>query len=287
MSEKRESCACLQDNRPCDGTCTPETIVPENRHALLTVINGGQRGLDKGNLKDRLLERLSLEGQYFEFINILRYFRLLGGGESGEPGIPPFEKLKGAFTESELMIAANYKEPSLIIIPDTSLSSKIEAIDSRLNSVKRYSGFDITYHTDIDVSYSGFCDGKENPSLWNVAIAEGMPEMDIYEWDDPDMVLDKRIITAKKNRGNEKYVNPQIYAMLIMRAMRQGIPMDQITRTLFPGYSPDSNSPEYIPRAFRARWDAYCKAPVFDWAAPMSVDEKARFRPYVGGRLVR
>lgn len=204
------------------------------------------------------LSEADMREQYASRIECLKHFGFLdkdGQVGSGNVKSPGFEKVMGAFSPAELEIAKTYQTPVLLLIPETSFSAMIKAINA--HPIKN----------QIDSKVTGeFYDndnGSNKITGWRVSIVDGTRIIETYEGDlnmsEMFPFVRKRVEKRKADRlPGEKGMDRKKYAMLMMESMKACQPVDIVGRTvldddplLSDSYVPIGGMDNYSPETVR------------------------------------
>ena len=230
--------------------------------------------------KAELVEKMGLEKQYPERINTLKIYSFLpglmeGASKSGAP-VPTYEEVIKTFTTEMLEIADTFQEPTLLLMPETSLAEKVFCIDNQ----KTIDDQRDTYVSEI---FPKTDEGGAVTAGWRAVIVDGAKEMEMKLWDSGTLELENRLDNRRVTRKpGEKGMDRNAYAMLMMESIKNGgRPIDKDSFTLLdddPALS-DTRMPD-------GRWNHVMQGVVFS-SSPLDTEEpNARFRSSVGGDVV-
>ena len=155
-----------------------------------------------------------LEAQYEPRMDTLKRFGLMEGAE-----IPSCNEVMSGFSIEELKVANLFDKPMLLLIPETSFNTKIQAIKNfapRQNSIHVDSEF-----TDSD------SDSHEITG-WKSVIVDGTQEVENYLDENSKAALGERVEKHKLDRKpGEKGMTRDVYALLIMEFLKENNAIDQ------------------------------------------------------------
>ena len=188
---------------------------------------------------------------------------------------PTPEAVQGAFSTEKQEAISRFRKPTLLLVPKVSFGELVRAIDaSGLARNKTY------VNEDVFGSLSKSTGKKEKATAVQPVVIEGMQEMDVAPGDDRSDTLGKRIAAVRENRGvHMSGADRDQYAMLQMRALKNGQTVDQKTWTILDGDKAlEGNTVPY--------GDWFGDRVNFGYDPADYVDERARFRSSVGGGVL-
>ena len=247
-----------------------------SRPVEVTAKQGGTTEL-AGKTRLELKELLPRIDQQFEDrLDTLKQFGFLtedGKAKEGDVRPPSFEKAMNTFTPEELEIASHFQRPILLLIPETSLEAKVEALDSFKGNVQKY--------TRVPSEFKETDSGSKKITGWRAVIIEGAREMEVYEDDNIKDKLKERLENrkAKKKDTFLKGMDRHKYIMLTMEAMKNGDLIDQNNWTILE--DDEASKGFMIPGAH-----VFDDELVFISIHPESVIGHSRFRSSVGGNVL-
>ncbi|MBI5421881.1 hypothetical protein HZA44_02000 [Candidatus Peregrinibacteria bacterium] len=229
------------------------------------------------------VEGLGLEKQYAERLETLRFFGILGKrgeAKAGDAPVPTFKEVARVFTPAMLDVAATFKKPTLLLIPETSFAAKVRALDTHKTPL-------VENECHLNVVFRRSDPGSETIAGWRVLIAEGAEEVDPKPDDDLDQVLIERIAARKAARiknpdGSvlERGMDCHAYILLMMESLRKGRPIDRKGWTLL-----DDDASLSDTRMPGANWVAGEGQVAFHADHEFLRRIEARFRSAVGGEV--
>lgn len=230
------------------------------------------------------IEGLDLERQYAERLETLRFFGLIGKrGEAkkGDAPVPSFESVVEAFTPRMLELAATFKKPTLLLIPETSFAAKVRAMDTHKTPL-------VQSDCHLNVVFRRSDSGSETITGWRVLIVEGVEEVAPRPDDDLEAALIDRIATRKAARIRnpdgttlERGMDCHAYALLMMESLRSGQPIDRRGWTLL-----DDDASLSDTRMPGANWVSRDGQVAFHADHEYLRRTEARFRSAVGGEIL-
>ena len=251
----------------CGGPGTIQTILMTQRLQELTP-----------ELLGELPKKLDLKGQYVKRLSTLRHFGFIG--EKADPDLmdvdpPSYEAVKNSFTRAELELALTFHQPTLLIIPESSLTFKIRALSKCKEAV-------LKHETYVHELYKTTDTGPDRIAGWRAVIVDGIPEMETVPGDDINARFADRVKKRTEQRNKlDKGMDRHKYCHLMMESVRAGSPVD---RKMFTFLDADpALSAANIPTA---DYDLNNNWIRFNWRYPDDVNVCARFRPSVGGEKV-
>jgi len=183
----------------------------------------------RGMIAAERFKQIELAPQYGKRLETLKFFGFLGKNgktKEGDAPFPPIEKAIDSFTPEELVVAKDFQEPTLLLIPETSFATKVAAIDGHTTMEDQINTFGVDIFTKSD-------SGTKRISGWKIVIVDGANEMEPKKGDDTKLEYGKRIEKRKKDRNPvEKGMERHAYALLMMESLRNGEPIDKDTYTL-------------------------------------------------------
>lgn len=219
--------------------------------------------------REQLIDQLGLRDQYENRADHMVHLINQGVFKLGKP-IPTLEATLNSFTTEQLELASTLKEPTLLLVPETSFAAKVLAIDA----YKTIKGQKDTNATGI---FTRSDSGSGKIAGWKAMIVDGAAKVALKDGDDVTLLLRDRIANRKSaRRPGEKGMDHHTYAMLMLEALQKSEPTDQDCFTLLdddPALS-DSGVPY-------ARW--YGDQVFFRAFVPGYVHGDARLRSSVGG----
>lgn len=150
--------------------------------------------------------------------------------------IPTFEDVMNAFSEEQRRAIADMKNPTLLLMPNIDFAEKLDFLwashfVSAIFVSERTFG-DVKFGPQKSVLYTN----TKKIMAWTPVMIEGTQNMDALLCDNPMDVLQRRLITARKNRKPcVNGIDRDQYAMLAMHSLVQGEPVDTQTRTILDG----------------------------------------------------
>ncbi len=181
---------------------------------------------------EKLAEKLKLREQYSENRGTLDHFGFIdenGGVVVGDALLPTYEQVIGTFTPSQLELAATFQEPTLLLVPKTSFAAKVAAIDAHRTMEGQM-------ETDVGSIFSVADSDSNRIAGWRAVIVNGKRDWD-YDWgaEDKEMHFNEEMSRRKALlRPGEKDIDRDSYAMLMMKGIQKGDPIDQNGFTIFP-----------------------------------------------------
>ncbi|MBN2307140.1 hypothetical protein JXD20_04095 [Candidatus Peregrinibacteria bacterium] len=218
---------------------------------------------------------LNLKGQYVERLSTLRHYGLIGTDAPFNPERvqpPAYDTVRDSFSKEELEYALTFSQPTLLIIPEVSLSVKIKALESCKEKV-------LKHETYIHEDYKKTDIQSDKIVGWRAVIVDGIPEMGTVLGDDINAKFGSRI----RKRNNERHeldkgMDRHKYCQLMMESVRAGSPIDQKMFTLL-----DTDPAFNIENVPAGDYDLNNNWVRFNLKAPDDINVCARFRPSVGG----
>ena len=222
-----------------------------------------------------LATQLNLKGQYVKRMSTLRHFGLIGEGEElVQSAVPPpsCDAVIESFSPQELQIAAQYRVPMLILVPECSLNLKVKALDSIKQKMLSHGSYINEIYTETETS-------DDSIKGWRAYIVEAAHELKPYEGDDPNAPFGDRVSRHKAGRRSiEKGMDRHRYCLLMMETVKRDDPIDQKLFTLLD--DDPALSDQKIPAADYDPMNHWIR---FNWRYPDDVNVCARFRSSVGG----
>jgi len=220
-----------------------------------------------------------LEAQYGECLTTLKHYGFLtenGEAKEGDINPPSFEKVMVAFIPEEFEIASHFQKPVLLLIPETSFTAKVKAMDAHKQKGQKYD-------TLVEDIYKKTDSGSDKITGWRVVIADGAQEMRAHKDTRPDLHFGARIMIRKGVRKipYEKGMDRHKYILLMMDAIRSGKPIDKKSRTILDDDPVLSDS--QVPNA---GFDPEDLNVHFGWSIPISTSKTYCFRSSVGGDVL-
>jgi len=226
-----------------------------------------------------LIKGLNLEAQYGECLSTLKHYGFLaenGEVKEGDVQPPTLEKTISIFKPEELEIASHFQKPVLLLIPETSFTAKVRAMNSHKQKVQKNDAF-------VDCAYAQTDSSVDKIIGWRVIIADGAQEMRAHKDTRPDLHFGARIMIRKGVRKipYEKGMDRHKYILLMMDAIRSGKPIDKKSRTIL-----DDDPVLCDSQVPNAGFDPEDRNVHFGWSIPISTSKTYCFRSSVGGDVL-
>ncbi len=252
----------------------------KNSPEFKKTLEKGMKLLDKvlaetESKKEALAKKLDLLEQYDTRYQTLIKFGFVDEAKikEGNAHPPTYEKVIESFTPEMLELATTFQEPTLLLVPQNSFASKVQALNSNT---------EIQKHLDVLLDHVFKTDdqGSEKITGWKAVIVDGAKKMPLKVMDNAGMEFDKRLDNRKATRKpNEKGMDRNTYMMLMMESLQNGEPIDFEAPTLLDN-DPALSGP-IVPYAF---WSGARVA--FGLGQYDDILGKVRFRSVVGGDVI-
>ncbi len=176
----------------------------------------------------KLIEKLKLRKQYAENLLILEDFGYPFDPEEkneDEAPVPSYGQVIGSFTPEQLELASTFLKPTLLLVPENSFQSKIDALDVNLMEGQ--------IETQASADFFKTDSSSSRIVGWRATIVNGEPDWE-YNWGyEADQHFGTEVELWKKNREpGIKSIDRNAYAMLMMKGLQNGQPIDQYGCTL-------------------------------------------------------
>ena len=259
-----------------------EDLISDVRPDVTDKLSKGKKDpeakIAKPDIKTELIKKLDLEVQYVKRLETLRHYGFLSeNGETKECDVSPpsFEKTMSMFKPEELDIARHFQKPVFLLIPETSFSAKVQALNAYKQGIQKKD----TYVHD---NYIRTDSGSHKIIGWRAVIVDGAQEIEPYEGDLLHLRDSERIKNRQNVRKpNEKGMDRHKYILLMMEAISNGDPIDKKVITLLD--DDPAFTASYLPKAkFYLAFNQVC----FTWCDPPYFYDYGRFRSSVGGDIL-
>ena len=148
--------------------------------------------------------------------------------------MPAWEQVRKGLTPEVFDKALKLAEPTLLLVPPTTLQSKVEAINPAKDQNDTYT---YTYELENNDLWNG---GKKKiENKWRVAIVEGVQEVaqdaKIYDDKKTNYEMIKAWVKKYEEQGLDVMNDADAYLILIMKGLAEGKPVDLKTFTVLNG----------------------------------------------------
>jgi len=167
-----------------------------------------------------IIETLKLNEQYEARLEGLKFFGFTnpdGTPKQNDATLPSGESVINSFSPDELQVAGKYKEPVLVLIPKSSFSSMVVAMNDKRDELG------LRNNVYYELSFKNSDSGSNVIKGWMAAIIEGTSQLVINSNDDVNQALSFRTKNNRQCRQpGERGVDRNKELMLLMELIRMG-----------------------------------------------------------------